>query len=274
MNKTRLEFLKEKASDIRKITIEMIGRFGVGHVGGALSCIDALTAIYYDQGNFDPKNPKDPDRDRVVLSKGHAGPALYSILAEKGYFPMEEIATLNRGGTNLPSHCDMNKTIGVDFTAGSLGQGLSAAIGMALAARMDNKDYHTYCIIGDGEAQEGQIWEALLFAGNHKLNNLTIMLDNNKMQIDDYVDNINSLKPIDKKMEAFNFNYIEIDGNDMEQVLDALIKAKECKDKCTLIGMNTVKGFGVEWAANKGVGSHSFSISEAEWKAFCNKETK
>ena len=185
MDKQKLEFLNAKSDEIRKILIEMIGRLGVGHVGGSLSVVDLLTVLYYDLAKVDPKNPKDPDRDRIVMSKGHAGPALYAALASKGYFPMDEIKTLNRPGTKLPSHCDMNKTVGVDMTAGSLGQGISAAVGMALAGKMDKKDYQVYAIIGDGESQEGQVWEALMFAGNKKLNNLTVFLDNNRMQIDD-----------------------------------------------------------------------------------------
>ena len=174
MDKEKLEFLQNKAKDIRKITIEMIGRLGSGHVGGSLSIVDLLTDIYYNAGNVDPKNPSDPDRDRIVISKGHAGPGLYAVLASKGYFPMEEIKTLNKGGTHLPSHCDMNKTVGVDMTAGSLGQGLSCAIGMALAGKIDKKNYRVYCVIGDGERQEGQIWKAMMDAGNMTRDNLNV----------------------------------------------------------------------------------------------------
>lgn len=273
MDKQKLEFLNAKSDEIRKILIEMIGRLGVGHVGGSLSVVDLLTVLYYDLAKVDPKNPKDPDRDRIVMSKGHAGPALYAALASKGYFPMDEIKTLNRAGTNLPSHCDMNKTVGVDMTAGSLGQGISAAVGMALAGKMDKKDYHVYAIIGDGESQEGQVWEALMLAGNKKLNNLTVFLDNNRMQIDDYVDKINSVEPFDKKCEAFNMQAIRVNGHDKEALEKAILKAKKTTDKCTCIVMDTIKGYGVPWAVSKGVGSHSFSISEKEWREFCNKET-
>lgn len=272
METTKLEFLNSKSDEIRKILVEMIGRLGVGHIGGSLSVVDLLTVLYYDLANVDPKNPKDPDRDRIVMSKGHAGPALYATLASKGYFPMSEIKTLNQPGTNLPSHCDMNKTIGVDMTAGSLGQGISCAVGMALAGKMDNKDYQVYAIIGDGESQEGQVWEALMLAGNRKLNNLTIFLDNNRMQIDDYCDNINSLEPFDKKCEAFNMQAIRVNGHDKEALRNAILKAKATKDKCTCIVMDTIKGYGVDWVAEKLVGSHSCTITEQQWREYCNKE--
>lgn len=268
----KLNFLKEQAFKIRKITMEMIGTLGVGHAGGALSVIDALTVLYYDIANVDPKNPKDPNRDRIVLSKGHAGPALYSILAEKGYFHYEEIHTLNLPNTNLPSHCDMNKTIGVDMTAGSLGQGLSCAIGMALAAKMDNKNYRTYCLIGDGESQEGQIWEALMYAGNMGLDNLTIYLDNNKCQLDGYTDQINSIEPFDLKSKAFNLNTIRIDGHDLTQIYDATQQAIKTKNKCTMIILDTIKGKGVDWIQALGAGSHSVSITEQQWKEYSQKE--
>lgn len=272
MDIQKLDFLKQKAFKIRKITMEMIGTLGVGHIGGCLSVIDALTVLYYDQARVNPQSPKDPDRDRIIMSKGHAGPALYSILAEKGYFPYDEIHTLNQGGTNLPSHCDMNKTVGIDMTAGSLGQGLSCAVGMAMAAKMDKKDFQTYCFIGDGEAQEGQIWEALMYAGNAKLNNLTIFLDNNKCQLDDYTDNINSIEPFDLKSKAFHFNTIRIDGHDLTAIENAIINAKNTTDKCTLIVLDTIKGKGVDWIESKGVGSHSLSISKEQWTDYCEKE--
>lgn len=272
MNKEKLEFLNGKADDIRKLIIEMIGRLGVGHVGGSLSIVELLTVLYYDKARVNPSDPKDPDRDRIVLSKGHAGPALYSVLADKGYFPLEKIKTLNLPGTELPSHCDMNKTVGVDMTAGSLGQGLSCAVGMALAAKMDKKDYRVYAVIGDGESQEGQIWEAMMYAGNMKLDNLTIFLDNNKMQIDDYTDAINSIEPFDKKCEAFNLRSERVNGHDIAAISAAIDRAHKAKGVCTCIVLDTVKGHGVPFAESKGVGSHSFSISEAEWREFCNKE--
>lgn len=262
--------LETKAADIRKLVIEMIGRLGVGHVGGALSVVDVLTALYYKEMNINPKNPTKKDRDRFVLSKGHAGPALYAVLADKGYFPLEEIKTLNKAGTNLPSHCDMNKTIGIDMTAGSLGQGLSCAVGMALASRMEKMDNYIYAIIGDGEAQEGQISEALMYAGNQKLKNLIIFIDNNKMQIDDYTDKINSIEPIDKKGEAFHLFTQRVNGHKIEEILDAIKKAKN-QDKTSLIILETRKGCGVPFAEEKGVGSHNFAIDEQTWRAFCGK---
>ncbi len=272
MDKQKLEHLQSKALDIRKIAVEMIGRLGVGHIGGTLSIIDLLAVLYYDVAKVDPKNPKDPDRDRIVMSKGHAGPALYSVLADKGYFPMEEIKTLNQAGTNLPSHCDMNKTIGIDMTAGSLGQGLSCAVGMALAGKIDKKDYKVFCILGDGESQEGQVWEALMYAGNMRLDNLVIFIDNNKMQIDGMTDDINSIEPLDEKAKAFNLHTQRINGHDVEAIEQALQNAFDTKDKTSLIVLDTIKGYGVDWVSSKGVGCHSMSITEAQWREFCGKE--
>lgn len=272
MDKQKLEHLQSKALDIRKIAVEMIGRLGVGHIGGTLSIIDLLAVLYYDVAKVDPKNPKDPDRDRIVMSKGHAGPALYSVLADKGYFPMEEIKTLNQAGTNLPSHCDMNKTIGIDMTAGSLGQGLSCAVGMALAGKIDKKDYKVFCILGDGESQEGQVWEALMYAGNMRLDNLVIFIDNNKMQIDGMTDDINSIEPLDEKAKAFNLHTQRINGHDIEAIEQALQNAFDTKDKTSLIVLDTIKGYGVDWVSSKGAGCHSMSITEAQWREFCGKE--
>lgn len=273
MDKEKLEYLQSKALDIRKLTVEMIGRLGVGHIGGALSIVDLLSVLYYDIANVTPSDPKNSDRDRVVMSKGHAGPALYSVLADKGYFPIEEIKTLNQPGTNLPSHCDMNKTIGIDMTAGSLGQGLSCAIGMALAGKIDRKDYKVFCILGDGESQEGQVWEALMYAGNMKLDNLVIFIDNNGMQIDGMTSDINSIEPLDEKSKAFNLHTQRINGNDIEQIEKAINTALDTKDKCSLIVLDTVKGFGVDWVSGKGVGCHSMTISEEQWRKFCGKES-
>ncbi len=273
MDKEKLEYLQSKALDIRKLTVEMIGRLGVGHIGGALSIVDLLSVLYYDIANVTPSDPKNPGRDRVVMSKGHAGPALYSVLADKGYFPIEEIKTLNQPGTNLPSHCDMNKTVGIDMTAGSLGQGLSCAIGMALAGKIDRKDYKVFCILGDGESQEGQVWEALMYAGNMKLDNLVIFIDNNGMQIDGMTSDINSIEPLDEKSKAFNLHTQRINGNDIEQIEKAINTALDTKDKCSLIVLDTVKGFGVDWVSGKGVGCHSMSISEEQWRKFCGKES-
>ncbi|MCI8421560.1 MAG: transketolase [Clostridia bacterium] len=274
MEKQKLEYLQSKALDVRKITVEMIGRLGVGHIGGALSIVDLLAVLYYDIAKVNPKNPKDPDRDRIVMSKGHAGPALYSVLADKGYFPMEEIKTLNQPGTNLPSHCDMNKTVGIDMTAGSLGQGLSAAVGMALAGRIDKKDYKVFCILGDGESQEGQVWEALMYAGNMRLGNLVIFIDNNGMQIDGMTADINALEPLDEKGSAFNLHTQRINGHDIEALEDAINTALSIKDKTSLIILDTIKGYGVDWVSSKGAGCHSMSITEEQWREFCGKEDK
>lgn len=272
MNSDKLNSLQSKALDIRKLTVEMIGRLGVGHIGGALSIIDLLTVLYYDIAKVDPKNPKNPDRDRIVLSKGHAGPALYSVLADKGYFPLDEIKTLNKPGTNLPSHCDMNKTVGIDMTAGSLGQGLSCAIGMALAAKIDKKDYKVFCILGDGESQEGQVWEALMYAGNMGLDNLVIFIDNNGMQIDGMTKDINSIEPLTEKGNAFNLHTQRINGHDIPAIEDAINTALATKGKCSLIIMDTIKGYGVDWVSSKGYGCHSMSITEEQWRNFCQKE--
>lgn len=272
MDEEKLKYLQQKADEVRKVSVEMMGRIGVGHIGGVLSIIDVLTVLYYDKMKINPEKPKMKNRDRLIVSKGHAGPALYSVLATKGYFPMEEIKTLNRPGTNLPSHCDMNKTIGIDMTAGSLGQGLSAAVGMAIAAKMDDNRCKIYCIIGDGESQEGQIWEAAMYAGSHHLNNLIVFLDNNKMQIDDYTDKINSIEPIGNKWKAFNFNVITVNGHNHLEIAKAIDKGRRSKNNPTMIILNTIKGYGFPLAISKGVGSHNFSITEAEWREFVGKK--
>lgn len=261
MDNQRLEFLKSTAASIRKLTIEEIGRFGVGHIGGSSSIVEVLTAIYFECANIDPKNPKSPDRDRVVLSKGHAGPGLYATLSERGYFPKEVLYTLNRPGTNLPSHCDMNKTIGVDMTAGSLGQGFSAAVGMALAGKIDRKNYKVFAIVGDGESQEGQIWEAAMFAGSRGLNNLIAFTDYNKMQIDGTTDEICTLNPLQDKWKAFNFRTVVVDGHDIAAIVDAIENAKKSKKKPTMIILNTIKGKGVACCEGK-VSSHSVTFTE------------
>lgn len=264
-------YLCDKADDVRKILVEMIGRLGVGHIGGALSIIDVLTVLYYGEMNIDPKNPQKPDRDRLVLSKGHAGPALYAVLADKGYFPLEEIKTLNQPETRLPSHCDMNKTPGIDMTAGSLGQGLSAAVGMALASKLDKINNYVYAIIGDGESQEGQIYEALMYAGNKKLDNLIVFQDNNKMQIDGMTADINNIEPFDKKGEAFNLFTQRVDGHDHAAIKEAIKKAKAQKKQASLIILDTKKGKGFDVAEEKGIGCHNMSYDEKTWRSYCNK---
>lgn len=265
MQKEKLDFLTAKARKLRDDAIEIIGHFGVGHIGGTMSVMDALTVIYYDKANVDPKDPKKQDRDRVIMSKGHAGPAMYAVLCDLGYFPKEWMSTLNRNGTNLPSHCDMNKTPGIDMTAGSLGQGLSAAVGMALAAKIDRNPATIYCFIGDGESQEGQIWEASMFAGAKKLDNLIVLLDSNRMQLDGPVESINGLEPIVDKWKAFNFFVQDVDGHDIAAISDAIDAAKAQHDKPSMIVLRTVKGKGASFT--EGVANcHSMSVPEEVWR--------
>ena len=239
-----IQELTDLAKEARRTTMEMIASLGKGHVGGALDIVDALTVLYYEKMNVDPKNPQMKGRDRLVLSKGHGGPGLYSVLCMKGYFDRKEIYTLNKPGTILPSHCDRLLTPGIDMTAGSLGQGLSAAVGMALADRMDGNNARVYCIIGDGESQEGQIWEAGMFAAQMKLGRLTCFLDLNGQQIDGPVDSVNSMRNAADKWRAFGWNIQEIDGQDMQAIYDALGKAEQCEDMPNMIVMHTIKGKG------------------------------
>lgn len=255
--------LKEKCTDIRVDIMRCIGSIGVGHIGGSLSIVEILVSLYYKHMNINPSNPKMEGRDRLVVSKGHAGPAVYSILADKGFFPKEELLTLNKSGTNLPSHCDMNKTIGIDMTTGSLGQGFSCAVGVALGSKIKGDGAYIYTIIGDGESQEGQIWEAAMFASHKKLNNLIAFTDYNKMQIDGLVEDINGIAPLDKKWESFGWNTVVIDGHDLNAIDDAIKNAK-ASDKPTMIIANTVKGKGVSFVEAKGVGCHSMPISEEQ----------
>lgn len=265
MQKEKLEFLTAKARKLRDDAIEIIGHFGVGHIGGAMSVMDALTVIYYDKANVDPSNPKKQDRDRVIMSKGHAGPAMYAVLADLGYYPKEWMTTLNRNGTNLPSHCDMNKTPGIDMTAGSLGQGLSAAVGMAIAAKIDRNPATIYCFIGDGESQEGQIWEATMLAAAKKLDNLIVLLDYNKMQLDGPVASINGLEPVADKWKAFNFFVQQVNGHDIEAISDAIDAAKAQKSKPSMIVLDTIKGYGASFT--QGVANcHSMSVPEEVWR--------
>ena len=255
--------LNAKAREIRILTLEMIGCAGKGHLGGALSIADLMALLYFKRVNVRPEEPRWEDRDRVVLSKGHSGPALYAALSLRGFFPREHCYTLNQNGTALPSHCDMRKTPGVDMTAGSLAQGFSAAVGMALAGKLDKKSYRVYTIVGDGESQEGQIWEAGMFAGNHGLDNLIAFTDNNGMQIDGTTDEINSLEPLDKKWEAFGWNVIKVDGHDIAAIDEAIDAAEATKGRPTMVILKTVKGKGVSFAEGK-VSSHSMTYGPAE----------
>lgn len=239
-----IQELTDLAREARRTMMEMIGSLGKGHVGGSLDLAEVLTVLYYEDMNVDPKNPNMPGRDRLVLSKGHGGPAVYSLLTMKGFFDRKEIYTLNKPGTILPSHCDRLLTPGIDMTAGSLGQGLSAAVGMALADRMDQNGARVYCVIGDGESQEGQIWEAGMYAAQAKLGSLTCFLDLNGQQIDAPVDQINSMIDAAAKWRAFGWNVQEIDGHDIQAIYDAIQAAKTCTDKPNMIVLRTVKGKG------------------------------
>ena len=243
--------LKKTANEVRKDIVTALHSAKAGHPGGSLSAADVFTYLYFEEMNIDPKDPKKADRDRFVLSKGHTAPGYYSALAERGFFPKEDLLTLRHVGSYLQGHPDMKKIPGVDMSSGSLGQGISAAVGMALAAKLQNKDYRTYTLLGDGEIQEGQVWEAAMFAGSRKLDNLVVIVDNNGLQIDGPIDEVNSPYPIGAKFEAFNFNVVEIDGHDFDQIDDAFKQAKECKGKPTAIIMKTIKGKGVSFMENQ-----------------------
>lgn len=258
-----ISFLKEKAKEIRKSIVSMITEAKSGHPGGSLSATDILTALYFSEMNIDPANPKMEGRDRFVLSKGHAAPAIYATLAERGYFSKDELLTLRKFGSRLQGHPDMKKLPGIEISTGSLGQGLSVANGMALNAKIFNENYRTYIVLGDGEVQEGQIWEAAMTAAHYKLDNLCAFLDSNNLQIDGNVTEIMGVEPLDKKWEAFGWNVIKIDGHNFEEILSALEKAKECKDKPTMILAKTVKGKGVSFMENV-CGFHGVALTAEE----------
>ena len=243
--------LKKIANEVRKNIVTGLHSAKSGHPGGSLSAADMVTFLYYEEMNVDAKNPKNPNRDRFVLSKGHAAPVLYGVLAEKGFIPKEDIVTLRKPDSYLQGHPDMKHTPGVDMSSGSLGQGVSTAVGMALAGKMDHKDYRVYTLLGDGEIEEGQVWEAAMFAGHRKLDNLVVIVDNNNLQIDGTVEDVCSPYPIDKKFEAFNFHVIVINGHDFDEIRNALNEAKNTKGQPTAIIMNTVKGKGVSFMENQ-----------------------
>lgn len=247
---TNLE-LQKQAVEIRKGVVTAVHSAKSGHPGGSLSITDILTYLYFEEMNIDPKNPKMEGRDRLVLSKGHVAPGLYSTLAHRGYFPVEDLKTLRHVGSYLQGHPDMKHIPGVDMSSGSLGQGVSCAVGMALAGKMDNKDYRVYAITGDGEIQEGQIWEAAMFAGHRKLDNLCVVVDNNGLQIDGNIEDVCSPYPIDKKFEAFNFHVINVDGHDYDQIRAAFAEAKATKGQPTAIVAHTVKGKDVSFMENQ-----------------------
>ena len=257
--------LEKKANEVRQSIVTALHSAKSGHPGGSLSAADIMTYLYFEEMNVDPKNPKMADRDRFVLSKGHVAPALYSVLAHKGYFPVEDLVTLRHRGSYLQGHPDMKHIPGVDMSAGSLGQGLSCAVGMAQAGKMDDKDYQVYAMCGDGEIQEGQIWEAAMWAGAHHLDNLTVIVDNNNLQIDGTVEEVCSPYPIDKKFEAFNFHVININGNDMEEIRNAFAEAKKVKGMPVAIIAKTTKGKGVSFMENQ-VGWHGKAPNDEQYE--------
>ena len=257
--------LTKKAVEIRKGIIEAVYWAQSGHPGGSLSIADILTVLYFHEMNIDEKNPNWEDRDRLVLSKGHCSPALYSCLANRGYFPIEDLKTFRKIDSYLQGHPDKNKVPGVDMTTGSLGQGLSAANGMAIAAKMDNKDYRVYCILGDGEIEEGQIWEAAMTSNKYKLDNLCVIVDNNNLQIDGTIEEVMSSYPIDEKFRSFGFEIIKIDGHDIEEITKAFEVAKNIKGKPTCIIAKTVKGKGISYMENQ-VGWHGKAPNEEQYK--------
>ena len=246
----RLE-LQSIANEVRKSIIVETHAAKSGHPGGSLSCADMITYLYFEEMNVDPNNPDNPDRDRFVLSKGHSAPALYAVLAERGFIPKEDLESLRKPDSYLQGHPDMKHTPGVDMSAGSLGQGVSTAVGMALAAKLDGKSYRTYTVLGDGEIEEGQVWEAAMFAGHRKLDNLVFIIDNNNLQIDGTLEDVCSPDPIEQKFEAFNFNVIDINGHDFGEIRAALDEARDAKGKPTAIIMRTVKGKGVSYMENQ-----------------------
>ena len=261
MKITDISELQKIAKNVRNGIIESTYNAKSGHPGGSLSCADILTVLYFNQMNIDENNPKSPSRDRLVLSKGHVAPALYSVLAEKGYFNKEELKNLRKVDSMLQGHPDMKKIPGVDMSTGSLGQGLSAANGMAMASKLNHDGIRVYCICGDGELQEGQIWEAAMTASHYKLDNLCLIVDNNNLQIDGKVSDVMSIYPLTDKFKSFGFEVINIDGHDMEQIIRAFNKAKTIKGKPTVIIAKTIKGKGI-----------SFMEDKAEWHGKAPKE--
>lgn len=263
MNEERLQQLQSIAKVIRRDIVTMLGEAGSGHPGGSLSAADILTTLYFEVMRINPEQPKWPERDRFVLSKGHAAPVLYAALAERGYFEPAELKTLRKLGSRLQGHPDMKKLAGVDMSTGSLGQGLSAANGMALAGKLDKMDYRVYVLLGDGEIQEGQVWEAAMLASHYKLDNLTAFLDYNGLQIDGPTEEVMSPGSLADKWRAFGWHVLEIDGHDIKQILESVEKAKEATGQPTLVLAHTVKGKGVTFMENQ-VGWHGKAPSEEQ----------
>lgn len=265
MKITDVKALEKIANDIRIGIIEAVYNGKSGHPGGSLSCADILAVLYFNQMNIDPKKPYSKERDRFVLSKGHCSPALYSTLARKGYFEKEKLLSFRNIESNLQGHPDMNKVPGVDMTSGSLGQGLSVANGMALSSKLNKDGYRVYCLLGDGEIEEGQIWEAAMSAVKYKLDNLCVIVDNNNLQIDGTIEEVKGLKNIKEKFKSFGFEVIEIDGNNIEEVLNAFNVAKQIKERPTAIIAKTIKGKGVSYMENK-ASWHGKAPNEEEYK--------
>ena len=261
MNKQEL---MKTANEIRKGIVTAVHAAKAGHPGGSLSAADVFTYLYFEEMNIDPQDPKKPDRDRFVLSKGHTAPGLYSTLANRGYFPVEDLKTLRHTGSYLQGHPDMKHIPGVDMSSGSLGQGISAAVGMAIGGKLSGDSYRVYALLGDGEIQEGQVWEAAMLAGHRKLDNLVVIVDNNNLQIDGPITEVNSPYPIDKKFEAFNFHVINIDGNDFDQIDAAFKEARATKGMPTAIVAKTVKGKGVSFMENQ-VGWHGAAPNDEQY---------
>lgn len=243
--------LMKYANEVRKGILTAVYNAKSGHPGGSLSATEIYTYLYFEEMNVDPTSPKKEDRDRFVLSKGHAAPGYYSALANRGFFPVEDLKTLRHIGSYLQGHPDMKHIPGVDMSSGSLGQGISAAVGMAISGKIFENPYRVYTLVGDGEIQEGQVWEALMLAAHRKLDNLVVIIDNNNLQIDGEISSVNSPYPIDKKLDAFNFNVISIDGNDFDEIDTAFKKARETKGRPTAILARTIKGKGVSFMENK-----------------------
>ena len=257
--------LQKIANEVRKGIVTAVHAAGAGHPGGSLSAADIFTYLYFEEMNIDPKKPQDPDRDRFVLSKGHTAPGLYSALAQRGFFPVEDLKTLRSIGSHLQGHPCVQHTPGIDASSGSLGQGISVATGMALSAKLSNDSYRVYTLLGDGEIQEGQVWEAAMFAAAKKLDNLCVIVDNNGLQIDGRIEDVNSPYPIPDKFRAFNFHVVEVaDGNDFDQLRAAFKEARETKGQPTAIIMKTVKGKGVSFMENQ-VGWHGKAPNDEEY---------
>ncbi len=257
--------LAKTANEVRKGIVTAVHSAKAGHPGGSLSCADLMTFLYFEEMNIDPKDPKKADRDRFVLSKGHCAPALYSALAQRGYFPVEELTTLRKLGSHLQGHPCMQHTPGVDMSSGSLGQGISVAAGMALSAKLSNDSYRVYTLLGDGEIAEGQVWEAAMFAGHKKLDNFVVIVDNNGLQIDGKIEDVCNPYPIDKKFEAFNFHVINIDAHDFDQIRAAFKEARETKGMPTAIIMKSVKGKGVSFMENQ-AGWHGKAPNDEQYE--------